>query len=173
MGNWTSLYNGRESGPRSIGMERQQGAARWLPCLALGLLCTGCSLLGIGQPTPEQRAHYVEPMLAAAGFGMIPADTPQKMQHLNTLPALKLSYYVGHDGQLRYWFADPHYCRCLYLGDEKAYQRYQNLRIQAREAQQEQEAAEENYEASQEMQMNMMNPFMGGFGFGPGIGFGF
>ncbi len=38
-------------------------------------------------------------------------------------------------------------------------------------ARQEQEAAQENYEASQEMQMNMMDPFFGGFGFGPGIGF--
>src|SRR5579875_2809162 len=53
--------------------------------------------------------------------------------------------------------------RCLYLGDEKAYQKYENLRVQARIARTEREAAEENYEAQQQMQMNMMNPF--GFGF--------
>jgi hypothetical protein len=33
------------------------------------------------------------------------------------------------------------------------------------------EAAERNYEAAQQMQMNMIDPFMG-FRWGPGIGFG-
>ncbi len=128
-------------------------------------------MLGMGGTTPQQRAMDLEPMLSAAGFHMIPADTPEKMRHLETLPALKVNYYVGKDGAMRYWFADPSYCRCLYLGDEKAYQKYENLRVQARIARTEREAAEENYEAQQQMQMNMMNPF--GFGFGPGIGFGF
>lgn len=140
-------------------------------CMAIILTLCGCSMLGIGGPTPRQRAADLEPMLSAAGFHMVPADAPEKIQHLKTLPPLKVNYYVGKDGALRYWFADPDYCHCLYLGDEAAYQKYENLRVQARIAQNEQEAAEENYETQQQMQMNMMNPF--GFGFGPGIGFGF
>lgn len=164
-------------GRHSIGCSTSETQARVflrpLAWLALCLALAGCSLAGLGQPTPGQRAQYVEPMLSAAGFRMVPADSPEKKQHLSTLPALKVNYYVGKDGNLRYWFADPKYCQCLYLGDAAAYQKYENLRVQAREAHQEQEAAQENYEASQQMQMNMMDPFMGGFGFGPGIGFGF
>lgn len=138
---------------------------------ALAIALGGCSLMGLGMPTPQQRARDLEPMLSAAGFHMIPAETPAKMNHLKSLPPLKVNYYTGSEGQTRYWFADPQFCRCLYLGDEAAYQRYENLRVQARIAENEQEAAEENYEAQQQMQMNMMSPF--GFGFGPGMGFGF
>ena len=137
----------------------------------LTLLLGGCSLFGIGSPTPAERAHYLEPMLAAAGFHMVPADSSEKMQHLKKLPLLKVNYYVGKNGNMHYWFADPDYCHCLYQGNEEAYQKYEQLRIQARMAKQQQEAAEENYEASQQMQMNMMDPFFGGFG--PGLGFAF
>ncbi len=137
--------------------------------LTLGLM--GCAALGLGRMTPQQRAQYVEPMLTAAGFQIIPASEPEKTQHLSQLPPFQLKYYVGENGKLRYWFADPTFCRCLYLGDERAYQKYQELRLKAKIAQANQEAAERNYEASQEMQMDMMSPF--GFGFGPSLGFGF
>jgi hypothetical protein len=135
-------------------------------CAALA----GCSLLG--RQTLQQHARYVEGMLSAAGFHTIPADTPEKLAHLKKLPSMKVNYYANKEGKLRYWFADPDYCQCLLLGDEGAYQKYENLRLQARIAQQQRETAEENYEASQQMQMNMMDPFMG-FGWGPGIGIGF
>ncbi len=141
--------------------------------LTLFLTLEGCTLLGLGSPTPQERAEYLEPMLSAAGFRMIPADTPQKKANLKTLQPLKLNYYTNKEGQLRYWFADPDYCHCLYLGTEAAYQKYQDLRLQAQMLKQQQEAAEANYEAQQQMQMNMMNPFMGGFGWGPGIGLAF
>ncbi len=137
----------------------------------LSLLLGSCSLVGMGSATPAERAQYLEPMLSAAGFHMVAADSSEKMQHLKKLPALKVNYYVGNNGELHYWFADPDYCHCLYQGNEQAYQQYEKLRIQARMAKRQQEAAEENYEASQDMQMNMMDPFFGGFG--PGLGFAF
>lgn len=143
----------------------------WAALFALSLVLGGCSLLGMGAPTPAERAQYLEPMLSAAGFHMTPADSSEKMGHLKKLPPLKVNYYADKNGKTHYWFADPDYCHCLYLGDEQAYQKYQQLRLQARQAREEREAAEENYEASQEMQMNMMDPFYGGFG--PGMGFGF
>lgn len=106
-------------------------------------------------------------MLAAAGFRQYPADTAQKMQTLKNLPSLSVRHYAGKDGTLRYWVADPYGCQCLYLGGPEAYQRYETLRLQNRMVREEQEAAEENMEASENMMM--MPPF----GFGPGIGFGF
>jgi hypothetical protein len=142
-----------------------------LICICFAIVLAGCAMLGLGV-TPQQRAEYLEPMLSAAGFHMLPADTAEKLAHLKKLPPLKLNYYLNKGGQLRYWFADPDYCHCLYLGTEEAYQKYQNLRLKAQVAKEEQEAAEQNYEAAQQNQMNMMDPFMG-FGWGPGIGFGF
>jgi len=129
-----------------------------------------CSALNIGSETPQQQAGRLEPMLSAAGFQMVPADTPDKMTHLRTLPALKMNYYINKQGTPRYWFADPDYCHCLYWGTETAYQKYQDLQLQAAIVENEQQAAQERYESAQQMNMD---PLMGGFGFGPGIGFSF
>ncbi len=137
-----------------------------LPILAAAL--TSCAALGLVQ-TPQQRAQKIEPILSAAGFRMLPANTAQKQQTLARLPPFKLHYYTDKNGQIRYWLADPDYCRCVYLGDEAAYQKYQDLHLKQQLAEQQQRAAQENYAASQQMQMDMMSPF----GFGPGFGFGF
>lgn len=92
-----------------------------------------------------------------AGFNMVPAESPPKVAILKSLPPLKLKYYISKQGHPVYWFADPYQCNCLYQGDEEAYQRYQNLRLQQRMVEQEQQAAELNQDAA--MQMNMFNPF--------------
>ncbi len=130
--------------------------------------CCSCSILN-PPPTPQQRAESIGPMLAAAGFEVLPADNAAKMQSLKGLPPATMSYYVNKEGQFRYWFADPYECRCLYLGDHAAYQRYENMRMQERIAREQEEAAQENLEAAQQMEMNSMGPF----GFGPGFGLGF
>jgi hypothetical protein len=136
---------------------------RFLIAAGIAIAFAGCSLL---QPSPQQRAKDLDPMLSAAGFRIVPANTPQKIATLNKLPPLKVKFYTGKDGNLHYWLADPYECHCLYLGDETAYQHYENLRLQNRMVQEQQEAAEENMEASE----NMMMPPLG---FGPGFGFGF
>lgn len=102
---------------------------------------------------------------------MIPADTPTKIQKLKSLQPLNVNYYLDKNDEPHYWLADPYECHCLYVGGQKAYQNYQNIRLRNRTAREEEEAAQENLEASQSMEMNMMTPF--GMGFGPGIGFGF
>ena len=42
-------------------------------CLAWSVALAGCAMFG---PTPAERAQYLEPMLSAAGFRQVPADTP-------------------------------------------------------------------------------------------------
>ncbi len=49
-------------------------------------------------PTPEQQAEQLEPMLSAAGFRMLPADTPQRQQQLQSLVPMQVNYYVGKTG---------------------------------------------------------------------------
>ena len=129
---------------------------RPLTIVLLALICGSCSLLN-PQPTPQQRAQYLGPMLSAAGFKIIPVDTPAKTQTLKSLPPLKVNYYFGKDGVPRYWLADPYQCNCVFKGDAKAYQQYQNLRIQEQIAEREERAAALNQDAA--MQMNTFNPF--------------
>lgn len=140
--------------------------------LAIGL--GGCAALSQSKTlTPEQRSARLEPLLAAAGFAMLPADTAQRQQQLSTLPPLTVSYYVGRTGKLHYWMADPQFCKCLYLGSEEAYQKYEQMLLQEHWQHKENEAARDNLEASQEEQMEwqteMFNPY-GGMGWiGPGM----
>ena len=96
------------------------------------------------------EAQQVDSLLAAAGFKMLPADTPEKEEMLNSLPALKLQYRVK-DGNPLYFYADPYNCKCVYTGDQAAYDRYEKLAQEAAIAEEEQQAALMNEEAAMEM----------------------
>jgi hypothetical protein len=112
-------------------------------------LLMGCAT----QETPTQRAQRIEPMLAAAGFHVHPADTPARVANLQTLTPLKVSF-APKDGKMRYWFADPIYCQCLYVGNEETYDRYQQLRLQQKLAEEQQETAQINESAAMQEQMD-------------------
>lgn len=140
--------------------------------MAIAVLFTGCaSLSQLGQPSPERRAQRIEPTLTAAGFQTLPADSQQKLDQLKTLPQLSVRYYPDKESGNRYWVADAEFCKCLYVGDDQAYQRYQDLRLEQQMAEEQQRAARQQMQYYQQQQM-MMSPGMG-FGFGgPGMGFG-
>jgi hypothetical protein len=141
------------SGRRRI----SSGARPWLNravaflAIAIAAALAGCFL----KETPQQRAERIEPMLAAAGFHMLPADTPERTAETQKLTPLKVRYYVDN-GKPRYWFNDPVNCHCVYVGSEKNYQRYEQIRLNQQAARQEAEAAQMNEEAAQQEQMNMM-----------------
>ena len=122
---------------------------------AVLLLLAGCSLFRV---TPQQQAAQVEPVLAAAGFRILPADTPEKLAHLQKLPPLKLTPRQ-HNGQIQYAYADPYSCTCLYVGDEQAYQKYQRLALEQNIAHEQQEAAMLNEDAATQMQADFWGPF--------------
>ena len=54
------------------------------------------------------------------------ADSPAKVDHLKALTQHKLVPHTNK-GEARYIYADAKYCKCVYAGDEAAYQRYQKL----------------------------------------------
>ncbi len=89
--------------------------------LALGLAVAGCATIRAAQ------APSTEEGLVAAGFNVKAADTPEKLAHLQSLPAWKL-VRLERDGAPYYVYADPRTCRCLYVGGEPQYQAYQKLR---------------------------------------------
>lgn len=134
-------------------MVHQRDAARvFAAAIAIAGLLAGCSLL---QETPQQRAERIEPMLAAAGFHILAVDTPARQAEAQRLTPLKVRYYFDN-GKPRYWFNDPVNCHCVYVGNEKNYQQYEQIRLQQRAAQEEAETAQMNEEAVQQEQMNMM-----------------
>jgi hypothetical protein len=88
----------------------------------LGIALAGCAAM------EKSNATDTEQLLAAAGFNMKLADTPEKLSHLKTLTQRKV---VAHErnGKMYYVYADADFCKCLYAGNEEEYQRYQNLSV--------------------------------------------
>jgi hypothetical protein len=68
-----------------------------------------------------------ERTLAAAGFQMKFAKTPEQIAKVEALPQRTLTPTPGPDGENRFVYADAKYCKCVYVGTEKAYDRYQKL----------------------------------------------
>jgi len=115
--------------------------------LAIGMILLmhwGCAAIRTSE------AEQVDSLLAAAGFKMLPADTPEREEMLNSLPPLKLQYRVK-DGNPLYFYADPYNCKCVYTGDQEAYDRYAKLAQEAAVAEEEQQAALMNEDAAMEM----------------------
>jgi hypothetical protein len=94
----------------------------------LSIALAGCAAM------KKSEATDTEQLLAAAGFKMKLADTPERLAHLKTLTQLKV---VPHDrnGKMYYVYADAAYCQCLYAGNQEAYQRYENLAVKQNIAQ--------------------------------------
>jgi hypothetical protein len=87
--------------------------------LALGLLaCAG--------PDSPQAMQQSDELLISAGFDAIPANTPERMQHLKSMPQHRILHAV-RDGKDYYLWADAQYDQCLWVGNWQDYQRYKKL----------------------------------------------
>ena len=64
--------------------------------------------------------------LEDVGFIMRPANTPAQIERLRLLPPRK---FVARSraGWRYYLYADPDYCKCIFLGDELAMRNYRDL----------------------------------------------
>ena len=83
--------------------------------LALGM--TACVM---------SSTQSTEAMLRQAGFRQLPADSPQKIAHLQTMPERKV---IGrtYQGKKYYVYSDPQGCNCLYIGTPEQYKTYQGI----------------------------------------------
>ena len=118
--------------------------ARTVTVAALLLLLGGCA-------TEQARVQETEQMLAAAGFGVKPANTPQQQAQLASLPphrVLAQPRRVGNADTVGYVYADPDVCHCMYVGDASAFQQFQQLAFQQRLADQYMAAAEMQQQAA-------------------------
>jgi len=103
-----------------------KSAALCPPTLAVALLAIGLA----GCTSIEKSgARNTERALAAAGFQMKFADTPALREQVKKLPQRKLAH-VMRKGKLFFVYADNLDCKCIYVGTEAAYQRYQKLSLE-------------------------------------------
>ncbi|OYV33200.1 MAG: hypothetical protein B7Z80_24775 [Rhodospirillales bacterium 20-64-7] len=115
--------------------------------------------------TPQERVTNKEDRLAAAGFLVRPANTPQRQAMLSTLPPHRFLRRV-HGDKVTYVYSDPLVCDCLYVGTEQAYNHYRLLMEQERIANEQEMAAEEYNDAA--WNWGAWGPWGPGWGFGPG-----
>ncbi len=129
----------------------------WTRPLALiilvGLPFSACTTL-----TEAEKATQTEGILAAAGFRIKLADTPDKLAHTQALTQHQI---VPHqkDGEVYYVYADATTCKCVYWGNEEAYQRYQQFALQRELADEQRQAAQMNANASMNWGMWGMGPW--------------
>ena len=118
--------------------------------LVAGILAAALALGCTGQMIRTER------LLAAAGFQMRLANTPEREAHLKTMTQHEL---IPHEenGSMRFIYADAKYCKCVYVGNERAYQRYERLALKQRLANDRVQAAEMNQAAA--MNWGMWGPW--------------
>jgi len=98
----------------------------------------------------SNKTQKQEQLLSAAGFAMIPATTTAELENLNTLTPHKVLFSVK-DNKPLYWYADSTECRCVYTGDQAAYQRYEQLLTESQIANEVEDAAISNEVAESNM----------------------
>jgi hypothetical protein len=77
-----------------------------------------------GCATGKDKAIDTDNLLVSAGFKMMSADTTGKFDHLKTLPQRQM-FRQERKGKVYFVYADASSCKCLYYGDKKAYDNYQ------------------------------------------------
>ncbi|MEW6387144.1 MAG: hypothetical protein AB1491_06485 [Thermodesulfobacteriota bacterium] len=111
----------------------------------LAVVFCGCA----GMQTSQTQS--TEDLLSAAGFKLRIPDTPKKMAHLQSLTQRQI-FAFPRNGKIYYVYADAVNNR-LYIGNEAAYQRYQQMAIAQKIAQQQYMAAQMSEAAAMDWDM--------------------
>ena len=129
-----------------------------LRLLLAAILCltAGCAAIERSNRASTER------VLAASGFRVLPADTADRRESLASLPPWQIVRKFKGDAPT-YIYADPDQ-QILFIGDEKAYAKFQEFAIKLRIANENLLAARMNLNAAQ--QWNDWG-FWGPPGFGP------
>lgn len=83
-------------------------------------------VLGLSAEPAAASQERIDMRLEDAGFVMRPADTPEKMARLKRLPPRRFVRRETKDGHY-FIYADPDYCKCVLLGDQRAMETYQDM----------------------------------------------
>jgi hypothetical protein len=93
----------------------------------------------IHEEKQDERIHKAaktEALLGPSGFKSMPIDNPAKQKVISGLVPLSFNR-LGHHGKIHYWFADPYYCNCVFVGNELAYLRYKQAKSERKQEKEE------------------------------------
>jgi hypothetical protein len=94
-----------------------------LLAMMLGIVLAGCA----GAPSSSSSSpKSQDDLLTAAGFTSYMAKTPQSLAYLKTLPPQEIVKH-NYQGTNRFLVCTDQNSKACYVGDEAAFQRYQNL----------------------------------------------
>jgi hypothetical protein len=116
--------------------------------MKLAVICAvaGLMLGVVGCESQQQRVSQKEDLLAAAGFQVRVADTPQRVAAMGHLPPNKFVTRVV-SGSPIYQYADPLVCKCVYFGTQQNWDAYRQEMFAQRIANENQMTAMMNQEA--------------------------
>jgi len=94
-----------------------------LPAIAL-LLCASllAALEGPSKPFLEKNSF----LLSSAGFRVKLANDPAGLKAMRALPAHRFVIHKN-GGNVRYLYAEPNHCVCIFVGTQQAYDRYRQI----------------------------------------------
>ena len=109
-------FHRAETGLRALGPRRLFRLRTLIAAAGLALSAAGCDYPGasVGQG----------PMLAQSGFEQLAADTPQRQAALAQMPPYTL-VRKRWNGQMLYAYTGDAACRCIYIGNDTDFARYQ------------------------------------------------
>jgi hypothetical protein len=117
---------------------------------------------GVLSACQTQAVATREDNLAAAGFSVKPANTPELKAMLNRLPANR--FVMRQNGSVvHYVYADPLVCGCLYVGTQQQYNQYVRDR-QTQDLVDEQQMTAQMYQDAN-WNWNPWGPWGPGYGF--------
>jgi len=94
--------------------------------IAIFALIASVLLAGCAESNAE-RASRMGNLLMESGFRALSANTPKRMQKLSEMTPLKVTA-GSRKGKPAYWMADPYVCQCLWVGNQRDYDAYRQLR---------------------------------------------
>ncbi len=97
-------------------------ALRLLPAMALLVFAAVSSAAEPSKPFLEKNSFY----LSSAGFRIQFANDLAGQKALRALPAHRFVTNGAGDA-LRYLYAEPQHCVCIFVGSQQAYDRYRDL----------------------------------------------
>jgi hypothetical protein len=94
-----------------------KGSSHWaVAIIGTALLAAACANSDGAPPTTGDQ-------LAEAGFVRRQADSPQRIAALKSLPPHQF-VLRNSNGSVKYLYADPIGCDCIYVGGQHAYDQY-------------------------------------------------
>jgi hypothetical protein len=109
----------------------------------LGLALAGCASSSAPLSPQVPAPQTAEQLLSASGFKQIYPTTPAQQAKLREMPQKQI-FMVSKGPKVYYVYPDANGCGCLYAGNQRNYQNFQNLLMQSQVAAEQYQAAQMN-----------------------------